>query len=225
VRGVRLAGGERLAADVVVADVDATILYGELLPDRGAARRAGRARRSSSAFALLLGVEGRTPGLAHHTVAFGPPAAYRREFATGAPPAEPTVYVACPTGVDAAVAPPGHESWFVLVNVPAGAETDWEAYGDRILGLLAERGLATAGRVRVRDAITPADLATRYRSPGGAIYGSSSNGRRAAFLRPPNRGPRRGLYLVGGSSHPGGGLPLVALSGAIVAGMVEDDLR
>jgi phytoene dehydrogenase-like protein len=57
-------------------------------------------------------------------------------------------------------------------------------------------------------------------SPGGSIYGTSSNGTRAAFLRPANASPVRGLFLVGGSSHPGGGLPLVALSAAIVAGLV-----
>ena len=73
--------------------------------------------------------------------------------------------------------------------------------------------------------VTPDEIAERYRARGGAIYGTSSSGRRAAFLRPGNRGPRRGLYLVGGSSHPGGGLPLVARSGAIVARMVEDDAR
>ena len=69
----------------------------------------------------------------------------------------------------------------------------------------------------------PADFAARYRSPGGAIYGTSSNGRRAAFLRPGNRGAVRGLYLVGGSSHPGGGLPLVAMSARIVASMIAAD--
>jgi len=80
-------------------------------------------------------------------------------------------------------------------------------------------------RLAAVEAITPEDIAERYRARGGAIYGTSSSGRRAAFLRPGNRGPRRGLYLVGGSSHPGGGLPLVARSGAIVARMVGDDAR
>jgi phytoene dehydrogenase-like protein len=67
---------------------------------------------------------------------------------------------------------------------------------------------------------TPADLEVATRSPGGAIYGSSSNGARSAFLRPANRSPVDGLFLVGGSAHPGGGLPLVGLSAAIVADLV-----
>ena len=68
--------------------------------------------------------------------------------------------------------------------------------------------------------ITPADLEERTGAVGGAIYGTSSNGATAAFLRPANRSPVPGLYLVGGSSHPGGGLPLVALSAQIVAGLI-----
>ncbi|MDQ1631177.1 MAG: hypothetical protein QOC80_1149, partial [Frankiaceae bacterium] len=68
--------------------------------------------------------------------------------------------------------------------------------------------------------ITPADLQRRTWTPGGSIYGSSGNGARAAFLRPANRSPVPGLFLAGGSAHPGGGLPLVALSGAAVARLV-----
>ena len=72
--------------------------------------------------------------------------------------------------------------------------------------------------------MTPSDIEHNYRSPGGAIYGTSSNGKRAAFARPANRGAKAGLYLVGGSSHPGGGLPLVTTSARIVADMIADDL-
>ena len=98
-------------------------------------------------------------------------------------------------------------------------------YRDHVLEVLARRGLDLGGRVRAVEAVTPDDIAERYRARGGAIYGTSSSGRRAAFLRPGNRGPLRGLYLVGGASHPGGGLPRVARSGAIVARMVEADVR
>jgi phytoene dehydrogenase-like protein len=67
---------------------------------------------------------------------------------------------------------------------------------------------------------TPADLERDTGSVGGSIYGTSSNGARAAFLRPGNVSPVPGLFLVGGSSHPGGGLPLVTLSAEIVAGLI-----
>jgi phytoene dehydrogenase-like protein len=135
---------------------------------------------------------------------------------------------------DPSAAPSGHEAWFVLVNAPRQGQrgprsreaVDWDrpglsdTYADRLLRLLAARGLDVTDRVVHRSIITPADLERRTRAVGGAIYGTSSNGPRSAFLRPSNRSPVPGLFLVGGSSHPGGGLPLVTLSARIVADMI-----
>jgi phytoene desaturase len=232
VAGVRLTDGEHLPADVVVANTDAAHLYGDLLPADAASaarRRLDRATPSLSGFVLLLGVRSAPgdAGRAHHTVLF--PADYDAEFdaifgADPHPVEDPTIYVAAPP--DPAVAPPGHQAWFVLVNAPRSDQVDWDApglrdaYADRILDLMAERGLDVRDRVVLREVRTPADLARRTRAVGGAIYGTSSNGPAAAFLRPPNRTAVPGLFLVGGSSHPGGGLPLVALSAAIVARLV-----
>lgn len=231
VSGVRLADGERLAAEVVVANADARMVFDRLLADEAAgARRARRRLRavapSLSGLALLLGVRGRTPDLAHHTVLFA--ADYDAEFDAllgpqPRPVADPTLYVAVPP--DPAVAPPGHEAWFVLVNAPRCDQWPWSAdtaerEADRLLDLLAARGLDVRGRVLFREVRTPADLERHTGAVGGAIYGSSSNGVRAAFLRPGNRGPLPGLFLVGGSAHPGGGLPLVLLSAAIAAELI-----
>jgi phytoene desaturase len=229
VTGVRLHDGQRLPSDVVVANADAATVYGELLPARAAAAARARLARTTpslSGFVMLLGVRGRTPGLAHHTVLF--PERYDDEFdalfgSEPRPVPDPTLYVAVPQ--DPAVASPGDEAWFVLVNAPRQGQVDWTAgasqrYADHLEGLLAARGLDLSGRVRFRELISPADLEARTRAVGGAIYGTSSNGPRAAFLRPPNRGPVRGLFLVGGSSHPGGGLPLVLLSARIVARLI-----
>ncbi len=229
--GVRLAGGERLAADVVVANTDAATVYGTLVDAPAAARRLARATPSLAGFVLLLGVRGRTPGLAHHNVLF--PTDYDAEFDAvfgthAAPVKEPTLYVSAPD--DPQVRPDGCEGWFVLVNAPrhgAGpGAVDWRApgladsYADHLLDLLAQRGLAVRDRLLFRHVLTPADLEAQTGAVGGAIYGTSSNGASAAFLRPTNRSPVRGLFLVGGSAHPGGGLPLVTLSAQIVAGLV-----
>ena len=231
VRGVRLADGEALAADVVVANVDATHLYADLLPDRGALRRVLRAPLSSSGFALLLGVESRDGARvpAHHEVSFSAdgPAEFRQITSERRPPTDPTIYVCNTSATDGTAAPDGCEAWYVLVNVPPAGDVDWDTstdrYRDLLLEVLARRGFDVAGRLRACEVVTPLDIAAGTRSWQGAIYGTSSNGRRAAFLRPANRGPRRGLYLAGGSSHPGGGLPLVAMSGRIVADMVAAD--
>ena len=231
VSGVRLAGGERIAADIVVANADAAHVYRDLLPHRRQQRRLRRATPSLGGFVLLLGVRGRTKGLAHHSVLFG--ADYDAEFdavfgPAPQPVADPTLYVSVPH--DPTVAPEGHEAWFVLVNAPLQGPVDWDApgvaprYAARLLDLLAARGLDVRDRLVFAEHRTPADLQRATRAVGGAIYGTSSNGARAAFLRPANRSPVPGLYLVGGSAHPGGGLPLVTLSAKIVADLVAVDL-
>jgi phytoene desaturase len=240
--GVRLADGERVPADVVVCNADAAALYGRLLPPQPPTRRVRAALRrgtpSSSGVVLLLALRGRTPGLAHHTVLF--PQHYDAEFdalfggrgrrgnSPKRPMADPTVYISAPD--DPATRPDeDSESWFVLVNAPRhepDGGVDWTApgladsYADRVLATMADRGLDVRDRIRWRVVRTPADLERETASPGGSIYGSSSNGARAAFLRPANASPLPGLFLVGGSAHPGGGLPLVTLSAEIVAGLV-----
>lgn len=228
VRGVRLADGSRLPADRVVANADAAAVADRLLPRPSSAplrRRLRRAPRSLAGYVLLLGVErgvlqGAAADMAAHTVLF--PADYDAEFDAlfGSSPsyvADPTIYVSVPR--DPAAAPAGHQAWFVLVNSPRTDQVPAppEGYGQRVLDLMAARGVDVRGAVRLRVERTPADLERDTRTPGGAIYGTSSNGALAAFLRPPNVGPVEGLYLVGGSSHPGGGLPLVLLSAGIVA--------
>jgi phytoene desaturase len=231
VSGVRLADGTVLPADIVVSDVDATTLYSELLapPRPDVVRRIRRATPSSSGFVLLLAVRGRTPQLHRHTVLFGddPDTEFDATFGPEArPPQRPTVYISA-TPDDA---PPDCEAWFVLVNAPRHGSgpgaIDWNApgladrYADDVLAVMAERGVDVRDRLVFREIGTPADLETATGSPGGAIYGTSSNGWRAATLRPANRSPVPGLFLVGGSAHPGGGIPLVLMSAALVAEMI-----
>jgi phytoene desaturase len=231
VTGVTLTDGTRVAADIVVSNTEARTLYGQLLEHPNAARwrqQVERAEPSLSGFVLLLGLEGTTLDKPHHTVLFN--TEYDSEFdgifgAVPAPVSDPTIYVSAPN--DPTLAPEGCESWFVLVNAARQGPVDWdngdisERYADHLLDLMAKRGMDVRHRVRVRHWISPADLQRRTGAIGGAIYGSSSNGRRAAFLRPSNGAPVEGLYLVGGSAHPGGGVPLVLKSAEIVAGMIR----
>ena len=225
VSGVELADGSVVDADIVVANVDAEHLYADLLPDATALKRVRRAKRSTSGFVLCAGVRGRTPVLHHHNVWFSN--SYRTEYDqldAGQLADDPTIYACVSSVTDPSQAPDGNENWFLLVNTPPDVEVDADAYGDLVLDRLADRGVELRSRIEFTHTMTPADIANRYRSPGGAIYGTSSNGKRAAFVRPANRGARAGLYLVGGSSHPGGGLPLVTTSAKIVADMIAEDL-
>ena len=226
VTGVRLIDGTFEPADVVVANTDAEHLYADLLPDVGALKRVRRAKRSTSGFVLCLGVRGLTPRLRHHNVWFSD--SYRAEYDqldAGDLADDPTIYACVSSVTDPSQAPDGCENWFLLVNTPPDLEIDADTYGDLVLDRLAERGVDVRPRIEHRHTMTPIDIERRYRSPGGAIYGTSSNGKRAAFVRPANRGARPGLYLVGGSSHPGGGLPLVTTSAKIVTEMITEDLR
>jgi phytoene desaturase len=226
VTAVLTADGAREPADVVVANTDAEHLYRDLLPDAGMLRVVRRAERSTSGFVLCVGARGLTPNLAHHNVWFSED--YGVEYAAldaGRLADDPTIYACVSSVTDPTQAPDGCENWFLLVNTPPGVEIDPDAYGDVVLDRLAGHGIDLRPRIEFRDTMTPADIERRYRAPGGAIYGTSSNGMRAAFTRPANRGSKPGLYLVGGSSHPGGGLPLVAVSARIVSDMVVTDLE
>ena len=230
VRSVELSDGSHLEADIVVSNADASHLYGDLVSGNradAALRQLRKATPSFSGFVMLLAIKGRTPDISHHNVWF--PSDYNAEFDAvfkGRPATDPTIYACVPN--DPLMRPDAeHESWFVLINAPRHGhgknEFDWSQtdfannYADRMVELLAERGTDLRNRILWRELITPADLEARTRAPGGSIYGTSSNGMRAAFLRPANTSPIEGLYLVGGSSHPGGGLPLVGMSAEIVA--------
>jgi len=212
VRGVETAAG-MIEADVVLANVDAD---GALLR-RGRERRAPE--RSLSGLALMLGLRGRTEETAHHAITF--PADYDAEFddvfVHRRPVRKPTLYVSAPSATDPGESPPGAESWFVLVNAPAvGDAADWSGYEERLIDRLGVRD-----RIVARARRTPGDLERETGAAGGAIYGRAPHGRLGTLRRPPNavRGVR-GLWRVGGTTHPGGGLPLVALSGKIVAEQV-----
>ena len=224
VTGVRLASGTVVPADIVVSDADALTLYRNLLP--APSRLARLSDRSLAGYVLLLGVRGPTPSLAHHNVFFPPH--YDAEFddvfgsasRRARPASDPAVFVT--RAVDPAVCPAGNEAWFVLVNAPrhgtAWSAVDWTrpglaaAYQERVLAVLAARGLDVRDRLVFAERRTPHDLDVAAAAPGGAIYGTAGG-----LVRPANRGPVDGLFLVGGSAHPGGGLPLVMLSARIVA--------
>lgn len=226
--GVFTGDGRTFAATSVIANVDVTTVYEHLLPPELApARRAALRRRetSCSGYVLLLGVEGEHPQLAHHNIFFNRD--YRREFADifqrGVPPHDPTVYVAITSKRDPDHAPAGCENWFVLVNAPPlGAAFNWErqsaAYRTVVLETLARYGLDIRHRIRSEVALTPHDIQRLTGAWRGALYGISSNQALNAFRRPHNRCPDvRGLYFAGGTTHPGGGVPMVTLSGKVAA--------
>lgn len=228
--GVRLADGTHVAADVVLSNVDVMTTYERLITDHSPATvRAGEALKklepSYSGFLLLLGTRRTFPELPHHTIFFSRD--YRAEFrdiqARRVPSSDPTIYIGRATATDPSSAPPGCDNLFIMVNVPyLDGKTNWVTrapqYRDQILESLRRKGLDIAPAIAVESIWTPETLAASYGAQRGAIYGFASNTRRAAFLRPPNQSAAiRDLYFAGGSTHPGGGVPLALLSGRIAA--------
>ena len=222
-------------ADFVVANADAELIYNKLI-DRKVneasreRKKLAKATKSLAGFSLLLGLDnskisGPAPVMPHHSIYF--PNDYDAEFddifVKKIPVNDPTIYICAPTDSDM-VKGNNLEAWSVLINAPRhepGTGWDWNNdatfYATKIIAKLDELGLRVSERLDVMEFQTPADLEQEVSAPGGSIYGTSSNGARSAFLRASNTSPLKNLYCVGGSAHPGGGLPLVGISAEIVA--------
>jgi phytoene desaturase len=225
--------GNKQSFDRVVANADAQFVYEKLLAPTNKVvkirKQLAKQEPSLAGFSLLLGLKpSDAEPLDHHTILF--PENYDLEFesifTTKTPVERPTIYICAPHD-PLMVKDKGHEAWFVLVNAPRHSRTDdgfdWSdenfkrQYANSIIDQIEASGIPVRDRLEVLEIRTPLDLQTTVNAPGGSIYGTSSNGARSAFARAKNRSPIKGLYLVGGSAHPGGGLPLVGLSAEMVA--------
>jgi diapolycopene oxygenase len=222
------AGGEFLAADVVVANADYARAHQDLLPSA----EAPACEPSCSGIVFYFGLNRRYDILRHHDFFFSRDSA--REFddiyRRGVPAQDPTLCVCAPSRTDPSVAPEGCENVYVLVHAPylRGTE-DWEEfrrpYRELVVSKLERCGLADFRKhVVVEHAMTPADLEARYLLDRGAIYGRASHGRFAGGFKPANRSRRyANLYFCGGSVNPGPGVPMALMSGQIAADCVLAD--
>ena len=232
---VDLVGGERIEADAIVCNADCAALATGLFGD--AARRAASAprRAARSLSAVTFALRGSPEGfpLARHSVFFSPD--YRAEFddlASGRLPRDPTVYLCAQDRDDAGSTPgtPEPERLFGIVNAPATGDihtfdaseiAQCEARTFRALGRC---GLTLRPSAEPIVTTTPNDFHRRYPGTGGALYGAASHGWMASFRRSGVRSRIPGLYLCGGSVHPGPGLPMAALSGRTAAQALIRDL-
>jgi phytoene desaturase len=233
--GVLTADGETIRGGAVVTNSDSVRTHKELLDGRPRQKFLGRRNYepACSGVVLYLGLNRRYDQLLHHNFVFSadPHKEFDAIYRQGEPAPDPTCYVCAPAATEPGVAPPGGESLYVLVHTPyLRPHHKWSemlpAYRDRIVEKLKQ----TAGledieqHIVVEHALTPQDIQDRYHVLDGAIYGLASHGRFLGAFKPANRSPDvEGLYLAGGSAHPGPGMPMVLMSGWIAGDCVDQD--
>ncbi len=235
VSGVRLADGERIAAEAVVVNGDAGAVAAGLLGPAVRGATPVVAARDRSLSAVTWATVARAAGfpLVRHNLFFsGDYAAEFRDLAAGALPEQPTVYVcAQDRGDDDALdftASAGPERLLCLINAPPTGDarpptaTEIERCADRSFRLLAQCGLTLTHEAT--ETTTPEGFHKLFPGTGGALYGPAVHGATATFKRPGARTRVPGLYLAGGSTHPGAGVPMAALSGRLAAASLLQDV-
>ncbi len=233
--GVEVAG-QRHDADAVVVNADFAhaipgLMPQALRPQWPDAKIAG-ARYSCSTFMLYLGIEGALPGLAHHSVLLAEDYERNlRQIETGEIPDNPSIYVQAAAGTDPSLAPAGHSTLYVLVPVPnliGGA--DWAAEAPRYRRLALDRLKALGlhdieARIRYERIVTPRDWRDDFAVGYGATFNLAHDVRQMLHRRPRNRfGKAEGVYLVGGGTHPGSGLPVIYEGARISTRLLMQDL-
>ncbi|MFK0524865.1 phytoene desaturase family protein [Paenibacillus illinoisensis] len=215
-------------ADQVVANGDVLSVNRLLLaPEHRKQMSDDRIRKyepSISGYVTLAGVPKQYDSLLHHTVFF--PERYEPEFEhifrERRMPLDPTIYICYSGFSEAGMAPAGASNLFILVNAPYLSDAwNWEEqterYGELVLDKLAQRGITGLRQSDVLIRYTPQDIERDTLAHQGSIYGISSNSVRQTFSRPGNKSRDvQGLWYVGGTTHPGGGTPIVTLSGQLV---------
>ena len=229
VAGVTLSTGRRLPAGRVLFNGDPKALHDGYLGDglRAAVPKRAVAPRSLSAFVWGFAAEPRGVHLAHHNVFFcADPALEFGDIAKGRMPRDATLYV-CAQDRGGMARPEGLERFEIIMNGPPGhtaSDEDRETCRTRTFETLARMGLDFSPAPEVTHLTTPADFDTAFPASDGSLYGRSPHGMMATFHRPGARTKVTGLYLCGGGTHPGAGIPMACLSGRHAAEAIETDL-
>jgi phytoene desaturase len=222
VQGI-VVNGKTVSSDEVVCNMDIWLAYRKLLSQLPPPERILKQQRSTSALIFYWGIQASFPELDLHNIFFSED--YKKEFElleAGQVTDDPTVYINITSKYEPEDAPAGCENWFVMVNVPPNQGQDWEHWipglRSRIIQKLSRiLGQDVGALIACEEVLDPRSIESRTSSHQGALYGSSSNNRFAAFLRHANEHSKvKGLYFTGGSVHPGGGIPLCLLSAQIV---------
>ncbi|WP_100333720.1 phytoene desaturase family protein [Bacillus alkalisoli] len=235
-KGVMLQDGSIIHSDIIVSNLEAIPTYRTLLAEHPRSHESTNNLQkyspTVSGLVLLLGVNKEFKQLAHHNFFFSenPEKEFHEIFNEGKPTEDPTIYIGVSSKSDPSQAPYGKENLFVLTHVPPLKEREnWDVYRDTyrsiILRKLERMGLKDLQKsIEFEYRFTPNDIQNLYGSNGGSIYGVVTDRKKNGGFKIPCRSNiLSNLYFTGGSTHPGGGVPMVILSGQLTADAIKEN--
>jgi len=224
-------GEEEIYADIIVSNMDVFSTYKHLLPESDWPKKTLAQEQSSSALIFYWGIAKAFPELSLHNILFSDD--YKGEFENIFKSKtilnDPTIYINISSKSNPTDAPDGCENWFVMINTPGDYGQDWdqmisEAKENIIKKIDAVLNCDIRSYIQTEDILDPRSIQSKTQSHRGALYGTASNNKFAAFLRHSNFSSKiKNLYFCGGSVHPGGGIPLCLYSAKIVSDLVAKD--
>jgi phytoene desaturase len=224
---------EKYNYENILSNADVNFTYKYLLKDEcsNSAKRYAKLEPSTSALVFYWGIKGEHNQLEVHNILFSKN--YKEEFVelfeNNKCPDDPTIYIYISSKYNRGDSPDGFENWFVMVNAPHIINQNWQKENERLKKIIIDKikkilNIDLQEKIVFEKSLNPEDLEKITSSYKGSLYGISSNGKRAAFLRQKNHSKEySGLYFCGGSSHPGGGIPLVILSGKLAAKKILEE--
>lgn len=233
-KGLKI-NGQSLTFDAVVLNADVHYAYKFLIDSTvKRPRKTLEQEPSTSALIFYWGINRSFDRLDLHNIFFSKD--YQKEFEEIRSShdfwVDPTIYINISSKIEPEDAPLGCENWFVMINVPPNNGQNWSEITKKARRTIVHRmsqelGVDLEAHIATERVLDPKLIEEHTSSVGGALYGTSSNDRMAAFLRHPNKklGGYKGLYFCGGSAHPGGGVPLCLLSGKLAANWCIEDFN
>lgn len=229
---MEIADGERITADYFVSNMEVIPLYEKLVdPPHNLAALRKKFEPASSGLVLHIGVNKEYPQLQHHNFFFSNDARknFERVFHEKKLPIDPTIYVVNTNKTDKKQAPAGHENIKILPHIPyiqhkPFTEREYQELKESVLVKLEKMGLKDLRRhIVTEDMWTPHDIEDMYLSDRGAIYGTLSDRKsNNGFKHRKHSEHFDNLYFVGGTVNPGGGMPMVTLSGQQVGRIIKE---
>ena len=230
VKGIVLEGKSH-PYDVVLSNTDVLTTYKTLLDvdSKKVIDKLSKHDLSTSAIVFYWGIKGKHEKLEIHNILFSQD--YKKEFddlfTNKVIHDDPTIYIYISSKYKPSDAPKDCENWFVMINTPPISNQNWDEEIKKYRSIIISKikktlSIDLENKISAEKVLSPPDLERFTGSYRGSIYGISSNDKFAAFLRHPNFSKDiAGLYFCGGSVHPGGGIPLVILSGKIASDMIK----